>query len=109
MDSNVVVTIIVAIFASTGFWSFLSARFQSRANKSEDLYKASKVQSKMLKGLGHDRIINLCTEYIAKGYVTKDEYEDLHDYLYEPYVELGGNGTAKKMMEEVNKLPVKED
>ena len=41
------------------------------------------------------------------GY-TKDEYENLYEYLYKPYSALGGNGSAKKVMEEVNKLPIHE-
>lgn len=62
----------------------------------------------MVRGLGHDRIVYLGTEYIKRGYITKDEYENLHDYLYKPYLELGGNGTAQRIMEEVKKLPLKE-
>lgn len=61
----------------------------------------------MVRGLGHDRIIFLGTEYISRGYITKDEYENLHDYLFKPYQELGGNGTAEKVMSEVAKLPIK--
>lgn len=61
----------------------------------------------MVKGLGHDRIIYLGTEYIKRGSVTKDEYENLHDYLYIPYKKLGGNGTAEKIMKEVSNLPIK--
>lgn len=61
----------------------------------------------MVRGLGHDRIISLGTEYIQRGSITKDEYENLHDYLYIPYQELGGNGTAEKVMKEVSNLPIK--
>jgi hypothetical protein len=61
----------------------------------------------MLIGLGHDRIIYLGMTYIKRGYITKDEYENLHDYLYKPYAMMGGNGTAKRVMDEVDKLPVK--
>ncbi len=28
------------------------------------------------------------------------------DYLYKPYEKMGGNGSAKKVMSEVNKLPI---
>ena len=42
------------------------------------------------------------------GYITKDEYENLHDYLDEPYLAEGGNGTAKKVMSEVERLPLHE-
>ncbi len=61
----------------------------------------------MVRGLGHDRIIYLGQKYIQKGFVTRDEYENLHDYLFIPYKELGGNGTAEKVMKEVSNLPIK--
>jgi hypothetical protein len=64
-------------------------------------------KAKMLLGLGHDRIVYLGTQYLKRGYITRDEYENLHDYLYIPYTKLGGNGTAKKVMEEVEELPLK--
>lgn len=61
----------------------------------------------MVRGLGHDRIIYLGQKYIQNGFVTRDEYENLHDYLFIPYQELGGNGTAEKVMKEVSNLPIK--
>ena len=61
----------------------------------------------MVRGLGHDRIVFLGQSYIKKGFVTKDEFENLHDYLFVPYKELGGNGTAEKIMKEVSNLPIK--
>ena len=65
-------------------------------------------ESNMLMGLGHDRIVFLGQQYIKRGYITKDEYENLHDYLYKPYSELGGNGTAAKVMKEVEGLSLRE-
>lgn len=62
----------------------------------------------MLKGLGHDRICYLGECCIQRGYITKDEYENLHDYLYLPYKKLGGNGTAEKIMKEVDRLSLKD-
>lgn len=55
----------------------------------------------------HDRIVALASDIIGRGYVTKDEYENLYKYLYKPYKALGGNGTAEKMIHEVNNLPMK--
>jgi len=63
--------------------------------------------TRLLIGLAHDRIMMLCGHYIERGYITKDEYEDLNEYLFIPYTNLGGNGSAKRMMDEVNKLPIK--
>lgn len=89
------VTIICAVFASSGFWAIIE---KHRDNKD--------AKTQMILGLGHDRIIQLCKVYIKQGYITSDDYENLHDYLYKPYEAMGGNGTAKRLMEEVKKLPV---
>lgn len=69
--------------------------------------KKANPMADMLKGLGHDRIIELGTKYIKEGSISRDEFENLNDYLYKPYQELGGNGTAEKIMGEVRKLPLK--
>ena len=69
--------------------------------------KKKSAERDMLMGLAHDRIIFLGSQYISRGSITKDEYENLHDYLYKPYQELGGNGTATKIMNEVEQLKIK--
>lgn len=64
-------------------------------------------ESEMLKGLGHDRIMELGGKYLKREWLTPDEYENFHDYLYVPYEKLGGNGTAKHMMERIDKLKIR--
>lgn len=81
--------------------TFLVARADKKGKKRT-------AESNMLMGLGHDRIVFLGQQYIKRGYITKDEYENLHDYLYKPYSELGGNGTAAKVMKEVEGLALRE-
>lgn len=88
-------TVICAVIASSGFWAFL----QNRRDKKD-------VKTQMLVGLAHDRIISLGMQYIDRGFITQDEYENLYEYLYKPYEKLGGNGSAKRIMQEVNKLPI---
>lgn len=63
----------------------------------------------MMRGLGHDRICCLGECYIKRGCITRDEYENLVDYLYIPYKRLGGNGTAEKVINEVKQLPLKDN
>ena len=98
---EIILAIVGAVFASTGFWTLINQLISNRQKKKS-------AEAQMLMGLGHDRICNLGEGYIARGYITKDEYENLHDYLYIPYEKLGGNGTAQKIMTEVKKLPLKE-
>jgi hypothetical protein len=88
------ITIICAVFASSGFWAFM----QKRSEK-----KDAKFQ--MILGLGHDRIKYLCEQHIKNGWISTGDYEDLYKYLYVPYKAMGGNGTVEKLMEEIKKLP----
>lgn len=89
------VTVLVTLLGSAGFWGYLEAR---RTKKSAN--------TRLLVGIAHDRIVFLGMKYVERGYITRDEYENLNDYLFEPYSEAGGNGSAKRVMEEVRKLPL---
>lgn len=91
-----VITIFSSVLASSGLWAYLSKRTERNDVKTE-----------MLIGLAHDRITFLGMHYIERGFITQDEYENLYEYLYKPYEKLGGNGSAKRIMEEVKKLPIK--
>lgn len=88
-------TIVCAVVASSGFWAYI----QKKHDKND-------VRSQMLIGLAHDRIIFLGMTYIERGWINQDEYENLHDYLYIPYKKMGGNGSAERIMQEVDKLPI---
>ena len=84
---------------------YLLQRADAKKDRNNEEYKK---MAFLLRGLGHDRIMDLGPKYIARGSITKEEYENLHDYLFVPYSNLGGNGTAKKVMDEVDKLPIKD-
>lgn len=95
---GVLLPIVLAMLASNGLWALIGKRREK-----------NNVERKMLVGLAHDRIIHLGMVYVTRGYITQDEYENLNDYLYQPYEKMGGNGSAKRVMEEVRKLPVKRE
>jgi hypothetical protein len=94
---QIVLTIFTSVLASSGLWAFLGSRLDRHSAEKE-----------MLIGLGHDRIMYLGMRYIDRGWITRDEYENLNTYLYEPYKNLGGNGSALRVMQEVNKLPIRD-
>ncbi len=93
--TQMIVTIICSLTASSGFWAFIAKKGARRND-----------QSDMLIGLAHDRIMSLGMYYINRGNITQDEYENLYEYLFKPYERLGGNGSAKRIMKEVDKLPI---
>ena len=97
-EMETIVTILITLLASSGFWLFLTRFLDGKDAK-----------TKMLLGLAHDRIIHLGMVYVDRGFITQDEYENLHDYLYKPYEKLNGNGSAKRIMKEVDKIPIQKN
>ena len=98
MGSTIAITILSTLLASTGFWTLI--------NKVADKKSA---KTKMILGLGHDRIMSLSMSYVERGNITQSEYENLYKYLYEPYKKMGGNGSVDRIMREVDKLEVVAD
>ena len=96
-------TILGTFVASSGCWAFMQERERRRCNKNDQ----KTLETDLLIGLAHDRIISLGMSYIERGYVTQDEYENLYNYLYKPYKKLNGNGSGDRVMAEVNKLPIR--
>ena len=93
MNENTLVAVLLTLLASSGFWAFIIAMIDKKS-----------ARNRMLLGLGHDRIMYLGMKYVEKGEITQSEYENLNKYLYEPYKKMGGNGTAERLMQEVNEL-----
>lgn len=94
--AQVVVVSIAAVLASSGFWAYMSKRDHAKS-----------ATTRLLMGLAYDKIFYLGMRYIDRGWISKDEYEDFAKYFYDPYKELGGNGTAERIMEEVKRLPLR--
>lgn len=96
--TQLVITILCSVLASSGFWAYIMKRCDGK-----------KTETDMLIGLGHDRIIYLGLKYIDRGFITQDEYENLNDYLFKPYKALGGNGSAERIMKEIDKLEIRKN
>lgn len=96
--STTLITILVTVFASSGFWTLILAVYTNRHQKHD-------AKTEMLLGLGHDRIFELCEGILKRGELTQAEYDNLL-HLYKPYKKLGGNGTAEKLMKEVENMDI---
>ena len=70
----------------------------SRVNEQMDLIKA------MCLGSLYDRAKFLGEQYISRGYITTDEYEDWLKYLYTPYHAGGGDGTIDRIKAELDRM-----
>lgn len=126
IDCATLVVSVVSATLSGGFFSFLAARLHRKDEKEDktdesikllkeisdwkdDQSELSKLQSEMLLGLAHDRIVYVGSKYINDGEITMEKLDDFNTYLYTPYANLGGNGTGQKIWERVNQLPIKDE
>ena len=98
MGDNIWMTILCALITSAGFWALIIKVIDKRSAK-----------SKIILGLGYKAIRDSAMEYIQRGNITQNEYEDLYKYLYKPYKDMGGDGSAERLMREVDKLPIVPD
>ena len=89
-----VFTGLYTVAASAGFWKFFSQRHPS---------KQSEIQ--LLLGLSRELFNIISASYIERGWISRDEYENLVTHIYAPYKVLGGNSTADRIMEEISDLP----
>ena len=94
--AQLILTIIASVLASSGLWTLIQKKMDKKDAKTE-----------LLIGIAHDRIVFLGMSYVNRGYITQDEYENLYTYLYHPYLKNGGNGSAQRVMQEVDRLPIR--
>jgi len=87
-------TVLGSILASNGLWGLVAKVTEKKSDR-----------NKLLMGLAYSEIINRSERYIERGYISSDEYHELDHYLYQPYKKMGGNGTAMRLMQIVEKLP----
>lgn len=89
-----IIGIIAAVFGGQGFWTWLISKKSGKTN-----------EARLLMGIAYSKIIQQCNFYIRRGWIDADEYHELYHYLYQPYKDMGGNGTAERLMGIVKGLP----
>lgn len=107
MMPSIILAVISGIFSSSGLWAFLMASRERKVSAKKDSEDKIENIANAIRGFGHDKILYLGQSYLDRGYITATEYDNLINYIWIPYDKLEGNGTAKKVIEEVKKLPIK--
>lgn len=104
--------ILITIFGCAGFWTFATEVWKSRTSKEKKQEEMRKMVCEAIKpieqsslALSKDRLLHLCNTYLKDGCITTAQLESLNT-LYEAYVQLGGNGTIKRLYEEVLEMKV---
>lgn len=85
---------------------YFVAKFKSLKKKKDEAECRQEQTNAAILALLHDRIYELSETYISRSWLTVEEFDNLN-FLYEPYVKLGGNGTGKALFLRVKKLPMR--
>ena len=93
--AQLIITVVVAVLGSNGLWAWI----QSRSTAKSARYR-------MILGLGHAEIFRVAEKYIHRNGITLSELDDLEKYLYKPYADMGGNGTAAAIVAKCKELPI---
>lgn len=118
------IELLIAIFGCAGFWTFVTELIKNRRSKEQkeketrDLIKvvmdeyAAETIKKALEpveastlALSKDRLLHLCNKYLSDGTITAAQMDALNS-LYKGYTLLGGNGTIKKLYEQVQEIDI---
>ena len=92
-----IITILVAIISSSGVWGLFNLAIQRRSEA-----------NRLLIGVAQHLIVRESHRLLDQGYMTTEEYRNLRKGLYERYKQLGGNGLAENMVNEDEKIPIKQ-
>lgn len=93
---NQAVVTIVAAIASAAFGAAMATL---RKRTAQD-----RAMGQIMKAIGRKEIMDAYQAYVAEGRkMTVERYEQLTE-IYQAYAALGGNGTAKRMYEEITDM-----
>lgn len=86
--------LITTVLSGPGIWAWAKTRTQRNTSEDKLLLHVAKVQ-----------LVSQGREYLNRGYITMDEYEE-YEEEYQVYSDLGGNGLARRIFEQVDELPM---
>jgi hypothetical protein len=90
-----IITIAVALISSSGVWGLFNLAIQKKNDT-----------TRLMIGVAQHLIVRESHRLLEQGHMTTDDYRNIRKGLYEPYKQLGGNGLAEKMVNDVEKLPI---
>lgn len=89
--------LITTVLSGPGIWAW--AKTRTVRNNSED---------RLLLQVAKNQLVSQGREYLKRGYITMDEYEE-YESEFKMYESLGGNGLARRIFKQVDDLPMMPD
>ena len=82
------------------------SKYNSIKNKQEEQERKNKAIENGVQALLRNELIRRYREYESKGEMSILDKENI-EHMFKEYANLGGNGTVKKMYDELLGLPIK--
>lgn len=86
--------LLTTVLSGPGIWAWAKTRTLRNTSEATLLLQVSKNQ-----------LVSQGREYLKRGYITMDEYEE-YESEYQVYSSLGGNGLARRVFKQVDELPI---
>ena len=102
--TEIIITVLVAVLSSTGLWNYMEIRRKKLIQKTEEEEAEDLNVKELLIWLSRAQIVHTATIYIERGYITNEE-ADMLEHLFQPYHNLGGNGSGERLYNQAINLP----
>ena len=97
MTTEIMITIVASVLASSGLWQFILYKSQRKST-----------QTQAILALLQNEIYSQAEKAIKAGSITTDDFDNL-TCLYEPYEKMGGNGTGATLYNKCKDLINREE
>ena len=102
--NELILPIILAFIASTGFWAFITNIYNRKADKNDRILEEISKSRQIELAISRELLDAMLNKQIEKGYCPTEELRKLNDF-YSIYKALGGNSYIVELMERVESLP----
>ena len=102
---------LILILSSSAVSALITGGFGLVNRRLDKKEKKSKTETALMVGMQEllcDKIKERGAQYIKRGGIELEEYQDLQRMNEVYHDQLGGNGFVAKIMQEVNNLPIKD-
>ena len=103
--TDTVTAVIVAVFASTGFWSLVTAIYNNSITKKREAEDDLDIIKKALLSVLYDKLYERSMRALRVGEITAEDRENINQLLV-PYEALGGDGLIHDLTARVEELPL---
>lgn len=103
--SETITGIIIAVFASSGFWALITTIYTNRSAKKKDEDEDLEIIKKALLSVLYDKLYERSMRLLRIGETTVEDRENVHQMLT-PYEALGGDGLIHDLVDRVDELPL---